>query len=43
LLGLGYRGDPETLNEQQKQVELSPRNRKPLAEIAFSDWGSPAF
>jgi nitroreductase len=40
---LGYRGDPETLNEQQKQMELSPRNRKALAEIVFSDWESPAF
>jgi Nitroreductase family len=40
---LGYRGDPETLNEQQKQMELSPRNRKALAEIVFSDWGSSAF
>ena len=40
---LGYRGDPETLNELQKQMELAPRNRKPLAEIVFADWGSPAF
>jgi len=40
---LGYRGDPETLNEQQKQMELSPRKRKPLAEIVFSDWESPAL
>jgi hypothetical protein len=40
---LGYRGDPEVLNEQQKQMELSPRKRKALAEIVFSDWGSPAF
>ena len=40
---LGHRGNPETLNEQQKQMELSPRNRKALAEIVFGDWGSPAF
>jgi nitroreductase len=40
---LGYRGDPDTLNEQQKQMELSPRKRKALAEIVFSDWGSPAL
>jgi nitroreductase len=40
---LGYRGDPEMLNEQQKQMELSPRKRKALAEIVFSDWGSPAL
>jgi nitroreductase len=40
---LGHRGDPETLNEQHKQMELSPRGRKALAEILFSEWGSPAF
>jgi len=40
---LGYRGDPETLNEQQKQMELSPRGRKALADILFSEWGSSAF
>ena len=40
---LGYRGDPETLNEQQKQMELSPRKRKALAEIVFTDWESPAL
>jgi hypothetical protein len=40
---LGYRGAPETLNEQQKQMELSERKRKALAEIIFSDWESPAL
>jgi nitroreductase len=40
---LGYRGDPEMLNEQLKQIELSPRTRKALAEIVFSDWESPAL
>jgi len=40
---LGYRGDPEMLNEQQKQMELSPRGRKAIAEILFSEWGSSAF
>jgi nitroreductase len=40
---LGYRGDPEMLNEQQKQMELSPRKRKALSEIVFSDWESPAL
>ena len=33
---LGYRGDPETLNERQKQMELSKRKRKALTEIVFS-------
>lgn len=40
---LGYRGDPEMLNERLKQIELSPRTRKALAEIVFSDWESPAL
>jgi nitroreductase len=40
---MGYRGDPAMLNERQRQMELSPRKRKPLSEIVFSEWGSPAF
>lgn len=40
---LGYRGDPEMLNERLKQIELSPRTRKTLAEIVFRDWESPAL
>jgi nitroreductase len=40
---LGYRGDPEMLNEQHKRIEIAPRERKALAEIVFNDWGSPAF
>jgi nitroreductase len=40
---LGYRGDPEMLNAQHKRIEIAPRERKALAEIVFSDWGSPAF
>jgi hypothetical protein len=43
LLGFGLSGDPETLNDQQKQMVLSPRKRKALAEIVFSDWGSSAL
>ncbi len=40
---LGYRGDPETLNEQQKQMELQPRHRKPLSAWVFGEWETPAF
>ncbi len=40
---LGYRGDPEMLNEQQKRLEIAPRERKALAEFVFGDWGSSAF
>jgi len=39
-VALGYIGDPEQLSEQAKKMELGPRTRKPLNEIAFgSHWG----
>ena len=43
-LALGYHGDPETLSEQRREMELaSNRSRKPLNEIVFSgDWEKPA-
>lgn len=40
---LGYQGDPAILNEQQQQMELSPRKRKPLSDIVFAEWESAAF
>lgn len=40
---LGYRGDPVTLIEQQKQMELSPRKRKAPADFVLSEWGSQAL
>lgn len=40
---LGHRGDPGKLSEQQRKMELSARQRKPLSEWVFTDWGKPAL
>ena len=40
---LGYRGEPDDLSERFKQREIEPRQRKPLSDRAFSEWGQPAF
>lgn len=38
---VGYPGDPATLDEDQREKELGPRTRKPLAEnFFFSNWGT---
>ena len=42
VTALGYLGDPNTLPDQLKQQELSPRQRKPLEEIVFADWEKAA-
>jgi nitroreductase len=39
---MGYLGDPETLPDYMKKMELVPRSRKPLDEIVFSEFGTPA-
>jgi nitroreductase len=42
VLAMGYEGDPDELPENMKQMELAPRVRKPLFEIAFSEkWNKP--
>jgi nitroreductase len=39
---LGYLGSPDQLNEQQRQMELAKRTRKPLNEIVFgAEFGKP--
>jgi nitroreductase len=35
---LGYLGDPDTLSEKHRKMELRPRTRKPLSAFVFSDW-----
>jgi nitroreductase len=40
---LGYLGDPETLVEQMKQMELAARSRKPLGAVVFSEWEKAAL
>jgi nitroreductase len=43
MLAIGYLGDPDTLPEQRRAQELSPRTRKPLAEFVFGEtWGRPS-
>jgi nitroreductase len=42
VTALGYFGDPNTLPDQLKQQEVSPRQRKPLEEIVFTEWEKPA-
>lgn len=42
-IALGYQGEPAALqNENQLQQEITPRTRKPLAEIVLAEWGVPA-
>ena len=42
-IALGYLGEPTALtNEQMRQQETSPRQRKPLSEIVLAAWGVPA-
>lgn len=39
-IALGYLGDPERLNEKNRESELTPRARRPLAEFVFEEmWG----
>jgi nitroreductase len=42
-MALGYQGEPSALTvPQMLQQETSPRQRKPLSEMVFSDWEKPA-
>jgi nitroreductase len=43
VIALGYQGDPDVLEDERLlSLETSPRSRKPLEELVFSAWGSPA-
>jgi nitroreductase len=43
VTALGYQAEPTALtNERLLAMETSPRQRKPLAEIVFSAWNTPA-
>lgn len=42
VIALGYQGEPETLNSEELiKREITPRERKPLEEIVFAEWGKP--
>lgn len=42
VTALGYLGDVDALPDHFKQQEASPRSRKPLSAVVFSEWGKPA-
>lgn len=43
VIALGYQGEPADLgHDQMIAMETAPRERKPLKEIVFSAWGTPA-
>jgi nitroreductase len=43
VTALGYQGEPAALgNDQLIEMEISPRARKPLAEIVLAAWNEPA-
>jgi nitroreductase len=40
---LGRSGDPSTLADNYRAMEVAPRQRKPLSEFLFAAWGVPAL
>jgi nitroreductase len=43
VAAIGYAGDPETLPENFRQAELTPRTRKPLAELVYAGQAAVAL
>lgn len=42
MIALGHAGDPRTLDEELRQKDLAPRQRKPIREFVYcSKWGQP--
>ena len=42
MMAIGYPGDPDTLDEKQREREDRPRSRKPIAGFVFgAEWGEP--
>lgn len=43
MLAIGYLGEPEMLDERNRERELTPRTRRPLSEFVFTEmWGKTA-
>lgn len=43
MLAIGYLGEPELLDERNRERELAPRTRRPLSEFVFEEtWGKAA-
>jgi nitroreductase len=38
---LGYVGAPDALPENYKKIEETPRERRPLSELVFTEWDKP--
>ena len=41
VTAVGYQGDPDSLPEGPRKSEVSPRQRKDLKELVFSEWEKP--
>lgn len=41
VTAVGYQGDPDSLPEGPRKSEISPRQRKELKELVFSEWEKP--
>ena len=42
-IAVGYAGDPDTLPDDLREMELEARTRRPFGEFVFSDhWGQSA-
>ena len=39
---IGHLGDPDLLSPGQRATEVTPRTRKPLRDILFASWNTPA-
>ncbi len=43
MLAIGYLGEPEMLDERNRERELTPRTRRPMSEFVFEEtWGQVA-
>ena len=42
-IAIGYPGDPDSLPDDLREMEISARTRRPFDEFVFADaWGKPA-
>ena len=42
-IAIGYAGDPDTLPDDLREMELALRDRRPFGEFVFADrWGQSA-
>lgn len=42
MLAVGHPGNPDILDERNRETEISPRQRRPMSEMVFeNDWENP--